>query len=274
MQQCLDKAHLTPSDIQYVEAHATGTQGGDPIETNAIIEVLGRKMHRAPFQSNPLYLGSHKAFIGHTEAASGLAGIIKVSMMFKNKLITPHFKLEPNQINPEILIHNANTDVIIPTEKQPWTTPKVGMPRCAIVNAFGFSGANACCLLQEAPNLSPSVPTTSRKPPAEIILTLSAKHPDSLRGVIMRTIQYLTAIIQNTKSDSNSAAQLRFLHSLSYTTTARRAHLTHRVAIVANDLTSLVQRLFSVLKDEPCIIKLLTNSFLPDGVPEFLFKKK
>jgi acyl transferase domain-containing protein len=79
----LRKAHIPPSSIQFIEAHGTGTQGGDPIEMNAIVKTLGLNAYRST--DNPLYVGAHKAFIGHTEAAAGLAGLIKTVMMMQYK---------------------------------------------------------------------------------------------------------------------------------------------------------------------------------------------
>ena len=86
LQKAIANAGLEPSDIDYVEAHGTGTPLGDPIE----VEALGAVMGRGRAANQPLHIGSIKTNLGHTEAASGMAGLLKALMAFRHKAIPPH----------------------------------------------------------------------------------------------------------------------------------------------------------------------------------------
>lgn len=83
-----DKAKLDPRDTVYFEAHGTGTAVGDVAEVNAIARVF-RPESDLKRHSHPLYLGSVKANIGHTEACAGLAGLIKAILVLQHEVIPP-----------------------------------------------------------------------------------------------------------------------------------------------------------------------------------------
>jgi len=244
----LHKAHLPPSAIQYIEAHGTGTQGGDPIEMNAIIKTLGMNIYRS--NKNPLYVGTHKAFIGHPEAAAGLAGLIKTVMMMQHKTITPHISIK--EINPKIQLQEH---VIFPQEACIWTVPDVHVPRRAIVNSFGFSGANASCIIQETPKTNEENSNESIDPVH--LITISGKHPDSVRAYVLRFVQYLVGFQSKLMGVSDSlsvrcaTAELRFLRDLGFTTTARRNHFPHRIAIVTSTVKDLIRKLTTILASIP-----------------------
>ena len=97
MREVYTKAGINPKDTGFVEAHGTGTKVGDPIEATAIYNVFGEG--RKP--RNPLYLGSVKSNIGHLENASGIASIIKTTMMLEKGFILPNVNFEtPNESIP------------------------------------------------------------------------------------------------------------------------------------------------------------------------------
>ncbi|KAI0484906.1 hypothetical protein GGR56DRAFT_680801 [Xylariaceae sp. FL0804] len=131
------KAGLELSKTRYVEAHGTGTPTGDPIEAEAIARVFGKQ--RSP--NEPLYVGSIKANVGHLEGSSGPAGVVKAVMMLERGIIPPQALFE--NLNPGIDAVATN----IPTEKIPW--PQPGQRRIS-VNSFGFGGANAHVVLDDA----------------------------------------------------------------------------------------------------------------------------
>ncbi|KAI1846288.1 hypothetical protein JX266_007493 [Neoarthrinium moseri] len=136
---CYDRAGLDPKDTTYVEAHGTGTIAGDRIELGALGAIIGK----GKSADDPLYVGSVKANFGHTESTSGLAAVIKVSMM-----------LEQGQIPPQALFENHNPridfkalNIKIPTELTPW--PENKLRRVSISN-FGAGGANTHVIIEDA----------------------------------------------------------------------------------------------------------------------------
>jgi acyl transferase domain-containing protein/NADPH:quinone reductase-like Zn-dependent oxidoreductase/acyl carrier protein len=135
----LQRANLESANIDYIEAHGTGTPLGDPIEIGAIEHIYQGR-------DNLLYVGSIKSNLGHLEAASGVAGLIKVLLALKNGIIPPnaHF----NKLNPRI--HLDRIPAQIPLEPIAWPK-KEGIPRRAGINSFGFTGTNAHLILEEAP---------------------------------------------------------------------------------------------------------------------------
>ena len=135
----LAKAKLKGSDIDYIEAHGTGTSLGDPIEVRAIGSTYGVRD-----SAHPLKLGSVKTNIGHLEAAAGIAGVIKTVLALQHETIPPnlHFK----QLNPHI---DLNFPVEIVTKNLEWKRGE--KTRRAAVSSFGFSGTNAHVIIEEAP---------------------------------------------------------------------------------------------------------------------------
>ncbi|KAI0868558.1 hypothetical protein GGS24DRAFT_513175 [Hypoxylon argillaceum] len=133
------KAGLHPSETRYVEAHGTGTQTGDPLE----IEGIGSVFSEYRSVEEPLYVTSVKANIGHLEAASGLAGIVKTIQVLERGTVPPQALLE--KINPTIKIDSYN--ISIPMEEIPWPTDGL---RRASINSFGFGGTNGHAILDDA----------------------------------------------------------------------------------------------------------------------------
>ena len=139
MKRAYARAGVSPGKIQYLEAHGTGTPVGDPIEADSIGRILS--LERLP--EDRCYVGSVKTNIGHTEAAAGMAGLMKVVMAMKNKAIPPHLHL--TQINPKIDLEKAPYK--IPTTLVDW--PEHQGPMLAGINSFGFGGTNAHLVLSE-----------------------------------------------------------------------------------------------------------------------------
>ncbi len=127
---------IDPRDLNYVEAHGTGTPAGDPIEAAALGEVLGR--HRA----SPLPIGSVKTNIGHLEAASGLAGLLKVVVALGSGMIPASLHCETP--NPAIPFADLNLSLV--SKELAMTKGR----RVAGVNSFGFGGTNAHAVLESA----------------------------------------------------------------------------------------------------------------------------
>jgi len=156
--EALAVSGLDPAEIGYVEAHATGTRLGDPIEVQALSHVF------ADLPRDSIALGSVKASIGHLNAASGIAGLIKAVLALEHATLPPVPGFETP--NPEILF--AETPFRVPAAAEPW--PRGAGPRAAGVSSFGFGGTNVHVVLQEAPPPAPRAKPTD----GPVVLALSA----------------------------------------------------------------------------------------------------
>lgn len=153
--KALRAARLDPNEISYIEAHGTGTPVGDPIEVESIRGVFG-SAHRD--EHNRTYMGALKSNIGHTEATSGVSGLIKVLLMMEKKTIPRQAFF--NELNPAIRPFGSD-GVEIPLHNVPWKASY----KAACVNNYGASGSNAVMIVTEPPNagLVPrKVPTPDR----------------------------------------------------------------------------------------------------------------
>jgi phthiocerol/phenolphthiocerol synthesis type-I polyketide synthase B len=139
---CSD-AGVSPSDVDYVETHGTGTPLGDPIEARALGTVYGRGRP----EDSPLHIGSVKTNFGHLEAAAGVAGLIKAVLTVGHDTIPPnlHFTRWNRAIDP------SPTRFFVPTETSAW--PAGGGPRRAGVSSFGLAGTNAHVVIEQAPDV-------------------------------------------------------------------------------------------------------------------------
>ncbi|KAF3028235.1 t1pks [Penicillium rubens] len=133
---CYQKAGLDPRETQYFEAHGTGTQAGDTIEAQGIATVFASRQE-------PLLIGSIKTNVGHTEAASGLASIIKTALAMENGVIPPSINFE--KPNPKISLDDWNLKLVREVETWP-----AGPIRRASINNFGYGGSNAHIILEDS----------------------------------------------------------------------------------------------------------------------------
>ncbi|UKZ52827.1 Type I Iterative PKS [Trichoderma virens] len=129
---------LDLAETAYIEAHATGTAAGDPIEARAIANSFN-----TADRESPLIVGAVKSAIGHTEGASGLAGIIKSVMVLESAMIPPNTNF--GRVNPKIPIDKWRLH--LPLQPTPWPSPGI---RQVSINSFGFSGTNGHVVLQDA----------------------------------------------------------------------------------------------------------------------------
>ncbi len=228
---CAD-AGITPGDLQYIEAHGTSTPVGDPIEANA----LGRALRIGRRRGSKCYIGSVKTNIGHTEAAAGIAGLIKTALSLRHRTIPPHINLE--QVNPEIDMSSMPYE--IPTEVTAW--PAHDGPARAGVNSFGFGGTNAHVLLQEAPD-RPARPDTAAPGRPHSILALTARDPAELAGIAASVRHELSGV---DGEDGEPPA----LRDVGFTFARRRQHHDSRLSIVYSSAAGLDERLECYLRGE------------------------
>ncbi|WP_223270081.1 type I polyketide synthase, partial [Nostoc sp. 'Peltigera membranacea cyanobiont' 213] len=245
IRQALNNAKVEPAHISYVEAHGTGTSLGDPIEVDALKEVLMEG--REPEQ--PCWIGSVKTNIGHLEAAAGIASLIKVVLSLQHREIPPQLHLK--QLNPYISL--TNTPLSIPTKRQKW--PQQHQQRLAGISSFGFGGTNVHVILEEAPTKA-LVETKIERP--QHLLTLSAKSDQALRQVAQRYQTFL---------ESNSVASLA---DICFTANTGRSHFEHRIAI-ASESTTQLQETLNVFASGRQSIKLVSNQIDSKQPPKIAF---
>ena len=139
-------AQIGPRDIQYIEAHGTGTHLGDPIEISALTRVFGDR----PRDGEPCWIGALKTNVGHLDAAAGVAGLIKVALSIEHARIVPSLHFE--SANPQIDF--AHSPFAVNTQLRDWQ-PAGGAPRRAGISSFGLGGTNAHAVLEQAPPVPP-----------------------------------------------------------------------------------------------------------------------
>ena len=132
----LNRIKLNPHDVTYVEAHGTGTSLGDPIELEALQEVYGKGRPK----NKPLYVGSVKSNIGHLEAASGVAGLIKAILSVSNEKIPANLNFR----NPNKRFEWDRHNLKVVTSLMDWPDNEA---RIACVSSFGANGTNAHMIL-------------------------------------------------------------------------------------------------------------------------------
>ena len=194
----LSTARVTAEDVSYVEAHGTGTPIGDPLEYEAIKEVFGTKLRR-----EPLHLASVKGNIGHTEGASGVAGLIKTILMMQNRAI-------PRQAN-FVSVHPKITlipgQLSIPTETLPWTANTL----VACVNNYGAAGSIAAMVVREAPpNKGQSLQITKAPGLKKCPLILTANSTKSLGENCTKLRDYVSSFHRDPALGANILADLTF----------------------------------------------------------------
>ena len=168
----LKRSGLAPADVDYLEAHGTGTSLGDPIEAQAAGAAYGKGREAG----DPLLIGSAKTNIGHLEAAAGIAGVIKVILSLENELLPAHLHFE----NPSPHIPWDRLALQVVKEATPWE--RNGEPRIAGISSFGFAGTNAHVILEEAP-----VKAVQAAAPADPSSDKRIQHPAAVGAHTRRT---------------------------------------------------------------------------------------
>jgi acyl transferase domain-containing protein/D-arabinose 1-dehydrogenase-like Zn-dependent alcohol dehydrogenase/acyl carrier protein len=238
----LASAGLSAADVDAVEAHGTGTRLGDPIEAGALLATYGR----AHTTDEPLYLGALKSNIGHTQAASGVAGVIKTVQALRHGVLPRVLHLETP--TPEVDWSPGTVQLL--TSPRPW--PEHDRPRRAAVSAFGGSGTNAHVILEQVPDelapvTSDDAADLAGSPEVRAVLAgsavvpwvLSARSSAALAAQADRLARYAGA-----SSDLTAAGVAGALVS-------GRAVFEHRAVVVGAELAGLVAGVRAVADGAP-----------------------
>ncbi|MFK0121590.1 type I polyketide synthase [Streptomyces sp. NPDC090994] len=227
IRQALADARLTASDVDAVEAHGTGTALGDPIEAQALLATYGQGRPA----DRPLWLGSLKSNIGHTQGAAGVAGVIKTVLALQHGILPRTLHIDA----PTPQVDWSAGAVELLTEEREW--PQAGRPRRAGVSGFGVSGTNAHVILEQAPEQEPARPPGPAALPVMPLL-LSGHGTAALR-----------AQAQQIRDHAGAHAELD-LPELGAALALGRAALPDRAVILAGDRNEALTGLDALARGE------------------------
>ncbi|TKA61381.1 hypothetical protein B0A49_11268 [Cryomyces minteri] len=217
----LAEAGVDATSISYVEMHGTGTQARDVAETASVLESLAAVSKRKPQHS--LHIGAAKSNVGHGEAAAGVTSLAKVMLMLKHPQIPPHCGIK-TKINSKIPDLKAR-ETYIAQSAVSWPRPSNGVRR-VLLNNFSAAGGNTALVLEDPPEIEYASNDDARM---HHVVAVSAKTVTSLGQNLKNMIAWI---------NSQAAVSLT-LPRLSYTSTARRIHYPHRVAVTGTDLKQI-----------------------------------
>lgn len=240
IKQALKNANVSADQIDYIEAHGTGTSLGDPIEIGALAEIFSTV--RTP--KDPLKIGSVKTNVGHMEGAAGISGLLKVVLALQHKVLPAH--LNCAEQNPHIPWDSLPFQIT--HQRQEWLcTDKA---RFAGVSSFGFSGTNSHVILEEAPSSLQAIPNSANLGHRPLqILNISARSPKALNAQVRRFTQQIKQIPDEELTAFCLAASLH------------RTHFEFRLSIVASSKAECLEKLnhFSSQAPQPSALNKKLN---------------
>ncbi|WP_297593968.1 type I polyketide synthase [Mycobacterium sp.] len=228
----LASAGLTAADVDVVEGHGTGTVLGDPIEAQALLATYGQDRPA----DRPLWLGSIKSNIGHTSAAAGVAGVIKMVQAMRHGVL-------PQTLNVDVPSPHVDWSagaVSLLTEPRPW--PDHGGLRRAGVSSFGISGTNAHVIVEQAPSEPSPAPDGTPAPNDTnpvVPWAVSARSADALAGQAQRLLDHLGA-------DAGVPAA-----NVGWSLATTRAAFEHRAVLLGADREGLMAGLTGLASGAP-----------------------
>ncbi|TDT97698.1 8,8a-deoxyoleandolide synthase [Streptomyces sp. 846.5] len=232
IRQALANARLTPELVDVVEAHGTGTRLGDPIEAQALLATYGQGRS----VGRPLWLGSLKSNVGHTQAASGVSGVIKMVLAMQHGVLPRTLHVD----EPTPHVDWSLGAVSLLTEEQAW--PETGRPRRAGVSSFGVSGTNAHVVLEQAP-----APVDEVSVPAGDGVLGSSVVPWVVSG---RSAGALREQAERLRARVESCPELEPAR-VAWSLVDTRASFEHRAVVLGSDRGSLLRGLSAVAAERP-----------------------
>ncbi len=266
IEAAMAQAGIPASEVDYLEAHGTGTAVGDPIEINAVARVFGKG--REP--DRPLLVGSVKTNIGHLESAAGIAGLIKAALVMQRGVIPQH--LHFHDPNPSVDWDQLPLQVSASMMDLP---DRNGRPRLAGVNSFGISGTNAHIVVEEyvaadaapyEPHVvagsgqavaasSPLATPSSRQSEQEFrrresrVFPVSGKSEQAICDLAGRYLSWLDQQVGASSADNSIMKQL--LSDMTWTIGVGRCHFDHRAGLVFSDAGQLREGLVALAEQGP-----------------------
>ncbi|RYO87212.1 hypothetical protein DL762_004340 [Monosporascus cannonballus] len=254
IQRTYAAAGLPLTSTEYFESHGTGTPVGDPIELSAIASTIGAA--RAAEGLGPLYVGSVKPNVGHTEGCSGLAGVFKAILCLEKGMLVPTYDVQ--RVSPKLTLTEWN--LTLPSWTMKW--PSNGKRRIS-VNSFGFGGSNAHVILDDAyhylkerdlvgnhnttvyddESSDSGISTGVSTPSTSEIDNHEAKQLFVFSSRDQAGLQRLAHVYRNDLESKAKEEDLQYLYNLSYTLVARRSHHDFRSFVVATSLAELSTQL-------------------------------
>ncbi|MDW4905793.1 SDR family NAD(P)-dependent oxidoreductase [Streptomyces sp. ADMS] len=252
LRRTYEQSPVPASALSYVEAHGTGTKRGDPTEAAALGGVLGR----ARPAGDPLPIGSVKTNIGHLEGSSGLAGLFKVLLSLRHRVVPP--TLHAEELNPDIPFDDLNLSVV----REPLRLPD-DRPVYLGVNSFGWGGTNAHVVVASPPAEAAKAPGAHRPTGTGLpaVVTLSARHAPVLARRAAQLHDNLPALPVGEAAVTELAGTLAW----------RRDHFPERAAFLAAGPEELRTALTALAEDRADATGVVTGRATPRGRTAFVF---
>jgi len=267
IQKALEQADISPDEVDYIEAHGTGTALGDPIEVNAIERIFGKRKSRSK-----LLIGSVKTNIGHLEAAAGISSVIKVVLSLQKGKIPSSLHFQ----TPSSRIPWDEISVNVAAKLMPW--PENQGLRTAGVSSFGFSGTNAHIILQEYTS-KPSNHSSERNEDIKDrplhILSLSAKKKNALEMLARSYDDFLRRTSANVEDICYSTNTGRSSFKHVFYTNRKFMHRVHKTMEVSQNVGQIcdirMQKRHSDLKYRKLLDKAMEYIYIALLTGEFKF---
>ncbi|MET9294828.1 beta-ketoacyl synthase N-terminal-like domain-containing protein [Streptomyces sp. NPDC003077] len=246
----LASAGLTPADIDAVEAHGAGTALGDPIEAQALLAGYGRHRGGRP----PLQVGAVKSNLAHTQAAAGVAGVVKMVLAMRHGTLPRSLHIDT--ATPRVDWSQGGVELL--TRAVPW--PRDGRPRRAGVSAFGVGGTNAHLILED-PEPDPDIESRERAVPPLLAWPLSGRTEQALSAQAAALHEHLDRAHPD-------------LLDLSWSLATARAHLPHRAVVFGStpaDLAAGLTALSTGRHDTGSDTVAVSGTAVRNGTTAFLY---